>query len=214
MSMEDVKVVKLICETGEEAILPVEIENGIEIQKNIRWNDTSGDGNSSLSREYQGYEPASITINFSLYDDEDSGVTAIEKAEKLNKLFTKLVNSRPAVWKIVDVHTRARGIKQVQVSSFRTREVEDGIEAVLELIEYIPPELNKEKKTAQAETTASQDQKTKTCTEQNTSEYCRELLVKWEKEKMEGKTQLSFAEWAKQKPLPPSADTDNPVVNA
>ncbi|WP_297456160.1 hypothetical protein [Persephonella sp.] len=209
------KVVKLIDEDGNEIILPVD-NTGVEVYKNIKYEDNTGEGNSSLTRIYQGYEPAYIDITFSLADEED--ISAFDKVKQIEKAFKRLKNGRPVVWTIIDKHCRARGIQKVQFYNFRSMEVDTGIEATVQLIETKLPEEKKEKKTS-ADTTASttgfskkNTSKTKTCTAQSTDEYCRKLLVKYEKERMEGKTILAFEDWAKQKPLPPSADTDTTTV--
>ncbi|SNZ08292.1 hypothetical protein SAMN06265182_1255 [Persephonella hydrogeniphila] len=205
------RVVKLIDEDGNEVVLPVD-NTGLEIYKNIKYEDNTGEGNSSLTRIYEGYEPAYIDITFSLSDEEN--VSAFEKVKQIEKAFKRLKNGRPVIWTIIDKHCKARGIKKVQFYNFRSMEVETGVEATVQLQEVELPEEKKEKKTSTGtdNTSKKATNKTKTCTAQSTDEYCRKLLVKYEKEKIEGKTALAFEDWAKQKPLPPSADTDTTTV--
>ncbi len=204
------RIVKLIDEDGNEVVLPID-NTGLEIYKNIKYEDNTGEGNSSLTRLYEGYEPAYVDIIFSLADED--GITAFEKLKQIEKAFKRLKDGRPVVWTIIDKHCKARGIKKVQFYNMRSMETDTGIEASIQLIETQLPEEKKEKKTSQStsqtdKNTSAAQKKTKSCTAQSTDEYCRKLLVKYEKERMEGKTMLAFEDWAKQKPLPPSADTD------
>ena len=203
------KVVKLIDEDGNKIILPVD-NTGVEVYKNIKYEDNTGEGNSSLTRIYQGYEPAYIDITFLLADEE--GISAFDKVKQIERAFKRLKNGKPVIWTIIDKHCKARGIQKVQFYDFSSREIDTGIEATVQLIEAKLPEEKKEKKTSADtntnRTSSSKKATNKTCTAQSTDEYCRKLLVKYEKEKMEGKTALAFEDWAKQKPLPPSADTD------
>ncbi|ACO03495.1 MAG TPA: hypothetical protein DEP48_03065 [Persephonella sp.] len=209
------RVVKLIDEDGNKVVLPID-NTGLEINKSIKYQDDTGEGNSSLTRLYEGYEPAYIDITFSLADEED--ITAFEKLKRIEKAFKRLKDGRPVIWTIIDKHCKARGVKKVQFYDLRSSETDTGIEATLQLIEAQLPEEKKEKKTSTGtndiadNTSENTANKTKTCTAQSTSEYCRKLLVKYEKERMEGKTILAFEDWAKQKPLPPSADTDTIAV--
>lgn len=211
------RIVTLIDEDGNKVILPID-NTGLEIYKSIKYEDDTGEGNSSLTRQYQGYEPAYVDITFELADEEV--ISAFEKLKQIEKAFKRLKNGRPVIWTIIDKHCKARGIKKVQFYDLRSSETETGIEANLQLIEAYLPEEKKEKKTSSTNDTENKSDnkskktasKTKTCTAQSTDEYCRKLLVKYEKERMEGKTQLAFEDWAKQKPLPPSADTDTATV--
>ncbi len=208
------RVVKLIDEDGNEVVLPID-NTGLEVYKNIKYEDNTGEGNSSLTRLYEGYEPAYVDITFSLADEED--ITAFEKLKQIEKAFKRLKDGRPVIWTIIDKHCKARGIKKVQFYNMRSMEIDEGVEASIQLIEVELPEEKKEKKTSsdtniENDTSENTTNNTQTCTVQSTDEYCRELLVKYEKERMEGKTMLAFEDWAKQKPLPPSADTDTATV--
>jgi len=205
------RIVKLIDEDGKEITLPID-NTGVDISKNIRYEDNTGEGNSSLSRLYQGYDPATIDIYFELSDDEEK--TAFEKLKEIEKSFKRLKDGRPIIWTIIDPHCKARGIKKVQYENLQSSETDTGITAVLTLLEAENPESKKENKTSSNSNANSDNNsennssKTITCTAQSTSEYCRQLFVKYEKERMEGKTMLAFEDWVKQKPLPPSADTE------
>ena len=203
------RIVKLIDEDGKKVVLPID-NTGLDINKSIKYKDNTGEGNSSLTRIYEGYEPATISITFELADDEEK--TALEKVKEIEKTFKRLKNGRPVVWTIIDAHCRVRGIKYVQYLNFSTTETEYGIQATVEFTETKLPERKKEKKTSKIKGKSNNKSKNKetnkkTCTEQSTSDYCRELLVKYEHERINGKTNIPFEEWAKNKPIPPSTDT-------
>jgi len=126
-------------------VLPID-NTGLEIYKNIKYEDNTGEGNSSLTRVYQGYEPAYVDITFSLADEEE--ISAFDKVKQIEKAFKRLKNGRPVIWTIIDKHCKARGIKKVQFYNFRSMEVDTGIEASVQLMEIKLPEEKKEKKTS------------------------------------------------------------------
>lgn len=100
-------------------ILPGLIRS-IEIKDDALVEEQEVKGKSTKVKQASGYEDAKITIELILEDGPS--LTKNQKLDKIQNLFKKAGQSKPAVHEIINEHITARRIKKVIFKSLSTKE--------------------------------------------------------------------------------------------
>lgn len=115
------------------------IPESMDIRRRLRVIDIWVQARSGRGKAPMGWEDAEITLRLRLVDN--GGPTPFEQVAQLERLFaTPDEFGRPKVFRIVNPHTRARGVNEVIFEDLRTQEDnrDDTIRAELILLEYLP----------------------------------------------------------------------------
>lgn len=115
------------------------IPESLDIRRNLRVIDIWVQSRSGRGKAPMGWEDAEITLNLRLVDEP--GATVYDQVAQIERLFTTPdAHGRPKVFRIVNPHTRARGVNEVIFEDFVTQEDnrDDTIRAKLVLLEWLP----------------------------------------------------------------------------
>ncbi len=105
----------------------------------VRFDEAEKDSQSGKAKMPLGWEDADISLGVDLLSDAES--TCYDKLEELNALFKGHDNgANPKVYSVVNVHLKARGIRQVVFRSLNSREnaSNDVVSCSLQFVEHKP----------------------------------------------------------------------------
>jgi hypothetical protein len=139
-----------------EVDLPGHVQR-VDVSGSVRSDEATVPGRSGVSRQPLGYEDAEVVVSLLLLDRPE-GESALQQAGRLGALYANVdERARPSVFRLVNAHTIARGIRDVVWRSLRTRERGAGaVEAELVFVEFQPAVVKKER--AAAATTAASEE--------------------------------------------------------
>lgn len=132
-----------------EVALPGHVQR-INVGCEVLYNEGRVPSRSGSMRQPQGYDDGQVTITLRFLDQPD-GQSAVDQVAAVDRLFKSVdEGARPQVFRLVNVLTRARGIRDVQWKSFQSsgRVGGGGLEGELTLVEYKPPIIKKERAAA------------------------------------------------------------------
>jgi len=140
-----------------EVDLPGHVQR-VDVSGSVRSDEATVPGRSGVSRQPLGYEDAEVVVSLLLLDRPE-GESALQQAGRLGALYADVdERARPSVFRLVNAHTIARGIRDVVWRSLRTRERGAGaVEAELVFAELQPAITKKERAAAATTTVASEE---------------------------------------------------------
>jgi len=128
-----------------EVALPGHVQS-IEVGGEVLFDERRAAGRSGSLRQPKGFDDASVSFRVQLLDRD--GESAEDQVKTIDGLFKAIDSAaRPQLFRLVNVHTKARGVRDVQWKTFRSvrRQGGVGIEAELVFVEHRPPIVNKER---------------------------------------------------------------------
>jgi hypothetical protein len=132
-----------------EVELPGQVQ-AIDVDNEVLYDEARTPSRSGTSRQPQGFGDGTVTIRVRFLDQRD-GLTALEQVKQVEGLF-KAVDpaARPRIFRLVNVLTRARGIRDVMWKTFKVAaKVGVGwLEGDLVLVEHRPAIVAKERAAA------------------------------------------------------------------
>lgn len=108
---------------------------------------------SGEKHQVHGWEKKEIVFEIQLIPEEDGSKNAHEKLREIEAIFKRMdEQGKPIPYRIINTHTRARGIDQVYFSAMGSEETNQNniLLAILQFREFSPPELDVNKREAAA----------------------------------------------------------------
>lgn len=128
-----------------EVALPGHVQS-IEVGGEVLFDERRSGGRSGALRQPKGFDDAAVSFRVQFLDRD--GASAEDQVQTVDRLF-KAVDSaaRAQLFRLVNIHTKARGVRDVFWKTFRSvrRQGGVGIEAELVFVEHQPPIVKKEK---------------------------------------------------------------------
>lgn len=131
----------------------------IEIKGEAKVEEQEVKGKTAKPKQATGYEDIKITLELILEDSPN--MTKLQRLAKIQKIFKKPGQAKPAVHAFVSTHAAARGVSKVIVKNLTTREQskKSQIEVTIELWEYAATKISATKKSDKKKSDKKKDSK-------------------------------------------------------